>query len=241
MSKSPKEPQSLPTPKIQNYLLNKVLPREELIKAQKSDPSLAALRHVAVDSSDLAALPAFYHHEGVLMRVYQPSYLTKNDSWAETHQEDVPSSIRTSVLKLSHDGYAGHLGVRKTYNKILSHFYWPGRKKDVAQFVKTCHVCQLTGKTNEPILPSPLLSIPVVHEPFEKVIIDCVGPLPKTEKSNEYLLTVMDSATRYPEPFLLKNITAKSTLKPLLKMFTSKGIPKLYQSTFSARLNCIGS
>lgn len=229
-SKSPNPLPSLPSPKVQDDLINQPLSKEELIKAQNSDPSLAGLRHVAVNSSNLDTLPAFYYHNGVLMRAYRPPSLTKNDSWAETHQVVLPTSVRPSVLKLAHDGYAGHLGVRKTYNKILSHFYWPGIKNDVTQFIKTCHICQVTGKVNQPIPPAPLFSIPVVHEPFEKIIIDCVGPLPKTKKGNEYLLTVMDSATRYPEAFPLKNITAKSVLKPLLNMFTSKGIPKQIQS-----------
>ncbi len=65
------------------------------------------------------------------MRVNRLPYLTKNDSQAETYQVFVPSSVRYSVFKLSYDGYDVHLGVRKTYCKIMSQFYWPEIKKDV--------------------------------------------------------------------------------------------------------------
>ena len=41
--------------------------------------------------------------------------------------------------------------------------------------------------------------IPVVTEPFEKILIDCMDPLPKTKKGNQYLLTIMDTTTRYPK------------------------------------------
>ena len=41
------------------------------------------------------------------------------------------------------------------------------------------------------------------------MIIDCVGPLPKTKSGNQYLLTVMCASTRFPEAIPLRNISAK--------------------------------
>ena len=39
---------------------------------------------------------------------------------------------------LAHDTpLAGHLGVDKTYRKVLSHFYWPGVHSDVRKFCRT--------------------------------------------------------------------------------------------------------
>ncbi len=37
----------------------------------------------------------------------------------------VPLTFWQAVLQLSHEGVAGHMSVRKTYNRILSKFYWP--------------------------------------------------------------------------------------------------------------------
>ena len=70
----------------------------------------------------------------------------------------------------------------------------------------------------------------MVEEPFSKVIIDCVGPLPKTKKGNQFLLTVMCSTTRYPEVFPLSRIMTKSIAPQLIKFFTQFGIPKVVQS-----------
>lgn len=36
------------------------------------------------------------------------------------------------------------------------------------------------------------------EEPFSRVLIDCVGPLPKTKKGHEYLFPIMDVTTRFP-------------------------------------------
>ncbi|KAL5009933.1 hypothetical protein ScPMuIL_012238 [Solemya velum] len=63
-----------------------------------------------------------------------------------------------------------------------------------------------------------------------KVIIDCVGPLPKTKSGNEYLLTIMCASTRFPEAIPLRNIKAPNIVKALVKFFTLVGLPKAVQS-----------
>ena len=85
------------------------------------------------------------------------------------------------------------------------------------------------GKPNQVIPKAPLQPITVPLELFEKIIIDCVGPLPRTKKGNEYLLTLCPT-TRFPEAIPLKNISARNIANHLLRMFTVYGIPKEIQS-----------
>ena len=73
---------------------------------------------------------------------------------------------------------SGHLGVNKTYHKILNHFFWPGLKSEVSQHCKSCHTCQMVGKPNQTIPKAYLQPIPAFDEPFSRIIVDCVGPLP---------------------------------------------------------------
>ena len=61
-------------------------------------------------------------------------------------------------------------------------------------------------------------------------MIDCVGPLPKTRKGNQYLLTIMCVSTRFPEAIPLSNIKAKTIVQVLTKFFTLFGLPKSIQS-----------
>ena len=103
-------------------------------------------------------------------------------------------------------------------------------KQDVTLFCKTCHTCQMVGKPNQVIPPAPLLPIPVIEEPFSRVIVDCVGPLPKTKSGSEYLLTIMCAATRFPEAVPLRNIKTKNISKALIKFFTIFGLHKSIQS-----------
>lgn len=143
------------------------------------------------------------------------------------YQIVIPSEYRQYILYLAHEHVlSGHLGVTKTYHRILRHFFWPGLKRDVARFCRTCHICQLTGKPNQLIKPTPLLPIPVVGEAFEQVLVDCVGPLPKTKSGNQFLCTIMRRATRFPEAIPLRKITAPVILQTLLEFF----LPRVVQT-----------
>ena len=110
----------------------------------------------------------------------------------------IPSVYRKEVISVSHDSpLSGHLGVNKTYNRILNHFFWPRLRQDVADYCRSCHTCQVVGKPNQKIPNAPLQPIPAFDEPFSKVIIVCVGPLHKTKSGHQYLLTIMFASTRF--------------------------------------------
>lgn len=106
-------------------------------------------------------------------------------------------------------------------------FFWPGLKADVAKHCRSCHTCQMVGKPNKPILPAPLQPILVIGEHFERVLLDCVGPLPKTKSGHQYILTVMCAATRFPEAFPLRTVKTKGIVKALTKFFSTFGLPRV--------------
>lgn len=206
--------------------------RQHLIQEQTRDAELASLleRALPADAINQTAVCYYTNKNGVLMRKWRPVDASA-DEWNEVHQIVVPKKFRTEILTLSHDApVGGHLGVRKTLDRIQRHFYWPSIKRDVTEYCKTCHVCQVVGKPNSKIPAAPLKPIPVMEEPFARIIIDCVGPLPKTKSGHEYLLTIMDSATRFPEAIPLRRITSQAVIKALVKFFTLFGLPKMVQS-----------
>ncbi|XP_056612851.1 protein NYNRIN-like [Triplophysa dalaica] len=55
--------------------------------------------------------------------------------------------------------------------------------------------------------------------------MDLVGPLPKSARGHEYILVVVDYATRYPEALPLRKATAKAVAKELFMMCSRVGIP----------------
>ena len=208
------------------------LSRSQLIKEQYSDPEISTLFQRALPDSEISHVPVCYYiKNGILMRKWRPPDVPADDEWTVNHQIVVPKSYRQEILNLAHETpLSGHLGVNKTYHKILNHFYWPGLKSDVSTYCKSCHTCQMLGKPNQTIPKAQLQPIPAFDEPFSRIIIDCVGPLPKTRSGCEYLLTIMCASTRFPEAIPLRNIKAKTIVKALVKFFTFVGLPKSVQS-----------
>ena len=223
---------------------------QDLVQAQKQDQEIAELRMRALSDTDIETVPiGYYLQDDLLMRKYRPRDIPVSEDWAVTHQIVVPKLYRNEILSMAHDlPFGGHLGVRKTKDRILRHFFWPGMDHDVKTYCRSCHNCQIAGKHQSDPPSAPLHPIPAFHEPFSRVIIDCVGPLPKTKGGNQYLLTLMCASTRYPEAFPLRNIRTKTIKAVLLKFFTTFGLPEEVQSdrgtNFTSRefqnmLNCL--
>ena len=62
--------------------------------------------------------------------------------------------------------------------------------------------------------------------PFEKIAMDIVGPLTKTERGNRYLLVVVDYYTRWPEAYAIVHQDAHSiTSKLETEYFSRYGAP----------------
>ncbi|KAK3106890.1 hypothetical protein FSP39_002127 [Pinctada imbricata] len=208
------------------------LSREQLLSEQTKDPEIIRLSKRALPQEEADKVgECFYIQDGILMRKWRPPDAPPNEVWRVVHQIVVPVAYRGDIMSLAHvTPMAGHLGVNKTSNRILSHFYWPKLRKDVSEFCKSCHSCQMVGKPNQVIPHAPLQPIPAFEEPFSRVLVDCVGPLPRTRSGNQYLLTIMCTSTRFPEAIPLRNIKAKTIVKALTKFFSFVGAPKAIQS-----------
>ncbi|XP_066969216.1 uncharacterized protein [Macrobrachium rosenbergii] len=181
------------------------------------------------DGSDLSK-PVFMKQDGLFYRVSRPVNVPA-DQVEVIRQLVVPERYRRKLLFLSHEhNVAGHFGVKKTFQKLAQHFFWPQMRRKVKRHVLSCKVCQVVGKPNQKIPKSPLIPIPSVGEPFKEVVIDVVGPLPRTRGGNEYLLTMVDRVTRFPEAIPLRSIRGEKVVEALFGFFTRFGIPKVLQS-----------
>ena len=113
------------------------------------------------------------------MRKWSPS-VAADAEWSVVWQVVVPAEYRTHVFSVAHKSdWSGHLGIDKMYQLVLKHLFWPGIKGDDVKYCRSCRVCQLVGKPNQVVPTAPLHPIPVIGEPFDRVIVDCVGPLPQ--------------------------------------------------------------
>ena len=95
--------------------------------------------------------------------------------------------------------------------------------KEVRKACVSCGKCQKAGNQTEWIVP--LLPMPIMWGPFERVAIDIVDPLPRTNNGNKYLLTLLDYRTRYPEVVSLKSTDTASVEAALMSFLTRLGMP----------------
>ena len=93
------------------------------------------------------------------------------------------------------DPLSGHFNSITTLQRTALRYFWPQMGEDIKNYVRTCDACQRRGKpkTKEPLHPIK------VGNPFDRVGIDIVGPLPITSQGNKYIVVVTEYLTKWLE------------------------------------------
>ncbi|XP_070194787.1 uncharacterized protein [Littorina saxatilis] len=198
---------------------HKMYSPQDLKKAQNDDETLAKVRQMAVSGESFHGVRYVYKKE-ILYRT------TLDKTGSESSKVVVPKEMRTKVLSFGHDHpMAGHLGQKKTTDRIRCEFWWPGFVGDIKRYCLSCDTCQRTapkGRTKK----APLGQMPTINPVFKRVAVDIIGPIkPMSESKKQYILTMVDYATRYPEAVALKDIRADTVAEALFEMWTRLGIP----------------
>ncbi|GFR58903.1 Gypsy retrotransposon integrase-like protein 1 [Elysia marginata] len=116
--------------------------REQLIKLQQEDPRIQELVDADRTSRRGGKVVSFEKARGIVYRRYEDR--GRN---VRIKQVGLPKSLREYVMSVAHDSLTGaHLGIRRTKDKVLSNFYWPGVDGDVIRYCRSCDVCQRTVK-----------------------------------------------------------------------------------------------
>ncbi len=139
----------------------------------------------------------------------------------------VPKSLRAEIVEAYHDDvYAGgHLGFAKTLDKIKRHYYWPGMWVEVKHWCRTCVPCAMR-KDPPAKVRAPLVPLPVVGA-FDRLAVDCLGPLPLTESGNRHIVIFSDYLTRWPEAFCTPDTKATTIARLLVDEVISRhGAPR---------------
>ena len=190
-----------------------------------SDPKLEHIRHKA-DSGVVTKSRGLNRGETRIIKKRDFLYRHFTPGNKVSLQLIVPTNFREKVLKLAHESLmAGHLGIRKTLNRVVAEFFWPGVCGDVTRFCKSCDICQRTIQKGH-VTKVPLGKLPLIDTPFKRVAVDIVGPIePCSDKKSRYILTMIDYATRYPEAVALPSIETERIAEVLVEMFSRVGAP----------------
>jgi hypothetical protein len=119
-----------------------------------------------------------------------------------------PSEVEPILYSFHGDPLAGHFGFGETYRAISEKYFWPQMGDDIKRYVQSCDTCQ---RRQRPIKTEPLHPIKV-GQPFDRIGMDIVGPLPKTRQGNQYIVVATEYLTKWPEARALPNAKAISVV-----------------------------
>ena len=108
----------------------------ELITEQRGDPEVSPIFSRRVSESEVSQNPTCYFTKnGVPMKMWRPPDIPTEEEWAVQYQMIVLKTYRPDVLTtVDETRLPVHLGVNKTCQRFLDHFYRLSLRKVVAQY-----------------------------------------------------------------------------------------------------------
>ena len=154
---------------------------------------------------------ALFLMEGVLFRKF-----AKRDGTGHYVQFVVPRSMKDVVLYQMHEALtSGHLGKRKTRERLLRRFYWFKVREDADLWVQRCDKCAMVKKPPKP--PQAPMGEMLVGAPLDRIGTDILAALPMTPRGNRYILGVTDYFTKWVEIFAIPDYTAATCAHVLVE------------------------
>lgn len=195
--------------------------RNDFVKLQRDDSTLAKYYVLARDQKVEDGKPFFTVENDVLFRVYCSP--TKE----QYKQLMVPESLRERTTLFAHESIlSGHMGITSTYRKLMKEFYFPGMHDYCRRLVGSCKLCQ-QGANRSVNGKAPTGSLPVIKEAFHSVYIDLVGKFPvASSEGHTHLLTILDAATTYLIAVPLKKTDSITIAEALMHVFNQYGYAK---------------
>ena len=102
------------------------------------------------------------------------------------------SALRKKILEKAHSSvFAVHPGSTKMYRSLRENYWWPGMKREIADFVARCLVCQQVKAEHQ--RPAGLLQpLPVPEWKWEHITMDFVIGLPRSSHGHDVIWVTVD-------------------------------------------------
>jgi hypothetical protein len=165
----------------------------------------------------------FEHKDGTLRQhFYRPKRPAPNGRLV------VPRTLVPSILRMHHGGpLPGHPGQNRLYVVLQTRYTWTGMRRDVRKWVASCSLC-VRRKSPRPMRAGKHKVNRRFNSPFYQVHIDLVGPLPESFHGNVWILTMIDSTTRWPIAVALPNKKYETVAKAVYQhLICVHGCPRV--------------
>ena len=110
-----------------------------------------------------------------------------------------------------------YMGIRKTTEKLKSQFHWMGMSTDVRSHIQKCNRFK---KSKRP--KASLQNYTVGHPMMARIVLDIIGPLPRSKKYNQYILVIGDHFSRWMEAYPLPNQMTEKVAEKLVNKGNNK-------------------
>nr|GEY18169.1 putative reverse transcriptase domain-containing protein [Tanacetum cinerariifolium] len=98
--------------------------------------------------------------------------------------------------------YSLHPGADKMYYDLRDLYWWPGMKRDIAEYVSKCLTCSKIKVEHQK--PSGLLQQPEILEwKWNKIMMDLVTKFPKSSSGHDAIWVMVDRLTKHGVPVLI--------------------------------------
>lgn len=190
----------------------------------KPDDWYVRMRQKITSHPDL--YPDFRVEDGIIFKHFSPKHNVQSNlaDWKIV----LPTPNRQQIMSEHHDNaISGHFGTQRTWARVFEHYYWPGMRKDIHRFVKTCDVCG-AHKSPQDSRAGLMGNYKNISFPFQLISVDLMGPFPRSKKGNTQLFVVIDWFTK----FVLVQPMAKATSKSIIKFLENQvflifGVPQV--------------
>ena len=116
------------------------------------------------------------------------------------HRLCVPDvgELKKEIMEEAHSSaYAMHPGNTKMYHTLREHYWGRGMKKDVAEFVSRCLICQQVKAEHQ--RPARLLqSLPIPQWKWERIMMDFVVGLLRCKSGYDAIWVIVDRLRNQP-------------------------------------------
>lgn len=200
---------------LQNNLfkVNLNLSEENVKNAQRSDSKLSVIIKKIEDNKQNKNTRKFeLNHNNTL--ILKQKYKDKELLIA-------PNNL---IFEIIQEAHKPHFGFPKTYETVKSRFFWYGMYKDIKSYCASCIACN-KAKQHQTI-KVPVQKVVKDKSVGEALHIDIVGKLNVTFRKNAFILTIIDSTSRYLEAIPLRGVDSQLILNALNNYFSSYGICK---------------
>ena len=128
--------------------------------------------------------------------------------------------------EVHHSSYTIHPGSTKMYQDLKEFFWWEGTKKDVAEFVSKCLVCQQVKAEHQKSVGL-FQRIDILEWKWKRITMDFVTRLPKSSKGYDLIWVIVDRLNKSAHFFPVKTTYSKTQYaKIYLEMIISlHGVP----------------